>query len=395
MSPLTITTAEIENALHSGVLLFHYQPKISLVTGGISGAEALIRWRLPDGTLVPPGDFIPLAESSGLITDITAIMFHSLVEDIERIREVRDDISVSFNISGKDLHSPYLVKIIRSVIGGGRIDAHNLHLEITETAVVDSSARVEKHLQELVELGVKIVMDDYGIGFSSMDLLSRLPFSVIKLDQGIVSRMAHSPKNAYIARAFVLMAEDLRIHTVAEGIETQGAYNYLLSLGFGEGQGYWMSRPLPLDSFLELCGSGKRWFGSTYGQIFNSHLSHVRLRKSILDTLFCLNATKPDEWGTIPQLEHDIGDVESTVEDLLALANGEQSPPLDRERLGDLHSGFHETGGKLLKAAREGASRTVQKELLDDLHRHAEGLINLFREMEEAIAIETVPHEGG
>ncbi|HEB79541.1 MAG TPA: EAL domain-containing protein, partial [Rhodospirillales bacterium] len=184
-----IQIKEIERALHDGEFCFYYQPKVSFLNGRIVGGEALLRWVKPDGAVIPPGAFLPQCEKSGFITDITAVMLSELIEDIGAIRKVKTDIQVAFNVSSLDLHSPYLVKMLRSFIGSRRIDPGNIQIEITETAIVDSSERIQKSLLDLVALGVEVVMDDYGTGYSSLDVLSRLPFSAIKLDQGVVGRM--------------------------------------------------------------------------------------------------------------------------------------------------------------------------------------------------------------
>ena len=164
MSKIQKTESEIKEALRSGALLFYYQPKISLASGKVTGAEALIRWREKDGGIVPPDEFIPFAEASGLITDITTAMFPILVEDINKMKETRRDISISFNISAKDLYSDELLNTIKDTLETEQISKNNLQLEITETAIVDNSSRIEESLDNLFNLGVQIVMDDYGVG---------------------------------------------------------------------------------------------------------------------------------------------------------------------------------------------------------------------------------------
>ncbi len=202
-------------------MCFYYQPKVSFVTGRIVGAEALIRWIKPDGVIIPPADFLPQAEKSGLITSITAVMVNELVGDIEAICRVKADCQIAFNISALDLYSPYLVKMLRSFIGSRRIGPGNIQIEITETAFVDNTERIKVALQELVALGIEIAMDDFGTGYSSLDLLSRLPISTLKLDQGVVLRMTDDVKNTHIVRSSLYMARELSIKTVAEGVETK------------------------------------------------------------------------------------------------------------------------------------------------------------------------------
>ena len=142
MPDARIELDEIEHALHHGEFCFYYQPKISFATGQIVGGEALLRWIKPDGTVVPPGEFLPQAEQSGFITNITAVMLPELVDDIEKIRIVKSDAQIAFNISALDLYSPYIVKMLRSFIGSKRINPGNIQIEVTETALVDNSERI-------------------------------------------------------------------------------------------------------------------------------------------------------------------------------------------------------------------------------------------------------------
>ena len=141
-----ITHDEIERALHSGDMCFHFQPKISFQTGRITGGEALLRWKTADGGLIAPGMFLPLAEKTGFITDITAVMMTELAQDIARLRALKPDIQVAFNVSALDLHSPYLVKMLRSFIGNRLINPGNIQIEITETAFVKQSDRIRATL---------------------------------------------------------------------------------------------------------------------------------------------------------------------------------------------------------------------------------------------------------
>ncbi len=293
----------LENALHNGDLKFFFQPKVSFLTGEIVGGEALIRWIKPDGTIVPPAEFIPDAERSGFITDITAVMLPHLIEDIEAIRSIKPDIQIAFNISALDLRSPYLVKMLRSIIGSRRIDPGNIQIEITETAVVDASPRIHAGLLDLVALGIEIVMDDYGTGYSSLDLLSRLPFSALKLDQGIVRRMTEDARNTHIVQSSLYMARELSIKTIAEGVESKGAYAFLMASGCNEVQGYLISRPVPRDDFVELCLSGETWPASSIGLLYNAWVNHTSYRRKVLDSVHTMAITEPEDWDGLPKLD--------------------------------------------------------------------------------------------
>ena len=303
MSNGKITLAAIEAALHAGDFCFHYQPKISFQTGEIVGGEALLRWNAPDGTLIPPGLFLPQAEESGFITDITAVMLTELVQDIARLRVLKPDIQVAFNVSALDLRSPYLLKMLRSFIGNQVINPGNIQIEITETAIVDRSDRIHATLLDLVALGVEIVMDDFGTGYSSLDVLSQLPFSALKLDQGVVGRMTEDSKNTHIVRSSLLMARDLSIKTIAEGVETEAAYTFLLASGCNEAQGFWMSKPLPIEAFMDILKAQPSWPSSELGFLYNAWANHLSYRRKVLDAVYTLTMTDPGAWDKMPRLD--------------------------------------------------------------------------------------------
>lgn len=303
MPDARIELKEIEHALHHGEFCFYYQPKISFSTGQIVGGEALLRWIKSDGTVVPPGDFLPQAEQSGFITNITAVMLPELVEDIEKISIVKSDAQIAFNISALDLYSPYMVKMLRSFIGSKRINPGNIQIEVTETALVDNSERINIALLDLVALGIEIAMDDFGTGYSSLDLLSRLPISALKLDQGVVRRMSEDVKNTHIVRSSLYMARELSIKTVAEGVESRGTYTYLMAAGCNEVQGFWISPPLPLDDYIALCAENPQWPGSSFGLLYNAWVNHISYRRKVLDAALTLSMTDQDEWISLPKMD--------------------------------------------------------------------------------------------
>ena len=344
---------DLENALHNNELKFFFQPKVSFLTGEIVGGEALIRWIKPDGTIVPPNEFIPGAEKSGFITDITAVMLPHLIEDIEAIRPIKPDIQIAFNISALDLHSPYLVKMLRSIIGSRRIDPGNIQIEITETAIVDASPRISAGLLDLVALGIEIVMDDYGTGYSSLDLLSRLPFSALKLDQGIVSRMTENARNTHIVQSSLYMARELSIKTIAEGVEGKGVYAFLMASGCNEVQGYLISRPVPRDDFIELCRSNKTWPSSSIGLLYNAWVNHTSYRRKVLDSVHAMAITKPEDWNSLPKLDlvHSPSRCRLGQWYLSESLTGNAS---DFMRLEEPHRLMHAAGERLIHKARDG-----------------------------------------
>ena len=275
----------IREALERGEFEFHYQPKVEFLTGTVSGAEALIRWRRADGEVVSASRFIPEAQSCGLVPLLTERMFPRLMEDQQRLRAAGVNPHIALNISADDLDAPHLLHLIRDAIGQHHLDSTELELEITEGAAVSDNQASRRTLTGLVAAGISLSMDDYGTGFSSLETLDRLPFSAIKLDQRFVFRMLRSPKTTALIKTSVAAANMLGIKMVVEGIETEQAYRALARLGCSDGQGYWISPALPLDDYLALLASGRRWPCSALGPLRLAALTHQWHYTLLLDQL--------------------------------------------------------------------------------------------------------------
>lgn len=302
--PVAPTLDEIKQALRERAFIFHYQPKVSFVSGRITGGEALIRWRKPDGGLVPPGLFIPLAEETGIISEITRSMFPVLLDDYESIREVDPLSHVAFNVSASDLEQDELVVAIERAVEQGRIAAESLRIEVTEAAALSSSPRMREWVQRIVKDGVELALDDFGTGYSSLDAIRKLPFSTLKVDQSIVREMHRSERAAMLVHANVLLAQVLSMAAVAEGIETESIYRALMHSGCREGQGYWMSRPLPLDEYLALLRSGRRWPASYAGLLRTVLMNHVVELRRVMDWVYAARSVaRPSPASLIPPSE--------------------------------------------------------------------------------------------
>lgn len=280
------TADDLRLALEEGAFLFYYQPKVSFVTGQITGGEALIRWRKRDGGIVPPGVFIPVAEATGFISTITERMFPRLVDDWQHIREVAPQSHVAFNVSPKDLDRDALVKLIESSLDAGAITSEALRLEVTEAASLSGSDVMRGLVERLMQRGVAFAMDDFGTGYASLDALRRLPFSVLKVDQSIVREMGTSERCAMLVHANVSLAQVLGIEAVPEGIETEDIYETLLHSGCSEGQGYYMSRPLPLDEYLSLLRRAPVWPHSHAGLLRAVLMNHVVELRRVMDWMY-------------------------------------------------------------------------------------------------------------
>jgi diguanylate cyclase (GGDEF)-like protein len=239
-------------ALERDELLLHYQPVVSLQTGTVVGAEALLRWAHPRLGLVPPLDFIPVAEETGLIVEIGEWVVSEALRELARWRTLRagqglPDLWVSVNVSGRQLRDASLVDHVRTELARLDVPAEQLVLEITETAMMADEDVAAGLLDRLRGLGLTLAVDDFGTGYSSLGYLRRFPVSKVKIDRAFVAGIEHDAEDAEIVRAVVAMSLAMRLDVVAEGIETEGQWDLLRSLGVQLGQGWQFGRPVPPD----------------------------------------------------------------------------------------------------------------------------------------------------
>jgi diguanylate cyclase (GGDEF)-like protein len=249
---------DLRRAVERGELQVHYQPVVDLSSRRIVEVEALLRWDHPRRGLVSPGEFIPVAEESGLIGPIGRWV---LAQACRQARIWRDELGaaapqkVSVNLSARQF-SPALAKEIQHVLQEAEVGPEHLKLEITEGVLMRSEASTFAILLELRELGIDLALDDFGVGYSSLAYLKRFPFSSLKIDRSFVQRIGRDPEDAAIIRAIVTIARTLHMHIVGEGIETVDQYEHLLSVGCDRGQGYFFARPMPTHAVSELLRSG-------------------------------------------------------------------------------------------------------------------------------------------
>ena len=282
MTNFIITPQHILTALKNNEFVYYYQPKISLITGKVVGAEALIRWIKPDGTIIRPDHFIPLAEQHNIIQHITYQMFSKLARDILILSDINNELLISFNTNAKDFETIDFAVMVLDTLNKLHINPEKLQIEITETTVLNTNPNIKKHIQLLCNQNIGLLMDDYGIGYSSLDSLGQWPFTAIKLDKGIINRMLDSPKNRTIVESSIRMAHELEINTIAEGVETDLQYKILLEAGCTKAQGFWLSKPLPLDQFINFIKEDFRWSGLPVGLIHMAIVDHIQWRKKLI-----------------------------------------------------------------------------------------------------------------
>jgi len=239
--------SDLEGALVRGEFVVHYQPTVNLNSGDFTGFEALVRWQHPDRGLVPPLEFIPLCEETGLIVPLGGFVLNSACRQAvswQQTYPARNQRTMSVNVSVKQLESPGFVEEVRVALDSSGLEPNNLVLEITEGVLLRETDEIAARLRELKVLGVQLAIDDFGTGYSSLSYLQTLPLDVLKIDKRFVDNVSVGANNAALASAIIAIGQALGMQTVAEGIEREEQANTLRRLHCQSGQGYMFARPL-------------------------------------------------------------------------------------------------------------------------------------------------------
>jgi diguanylate cyclase (GGDEF)-like protein/PAS domain S-box-containing protein len=250
---------ELRQALEREELELHYQPLIALRSGEISGLEALVRWRHPERGLLDPGDFVPIAEDSGLIEPIGRWVQESACRQILEWHQLRPDqrpFDVSVNLSARQVTHRDLAASIAEILGSTGLDPVHLRLEITESVLVEESATATGTLEALSEIGVGLVLDDFGTGYSSLAYLNHFPFDALKIDRSFVDALGIEQERTAIVEAIIGMARALSLDVIAEGVENEPQLSELSRLGCDYAQGHLFSRALPPEKISALLSEG-------------------------------------------------------------------------------------------------------------------------------------------
>jgi EAL domain-containing protein (putative c-di-GMP-specific phosphodiesterase class I) len=242
--------SELRKAIEMGQLRTYFQPKVSLADGRLAGAEALVRWLHPDRGLIPPGRFIPVAESSDLIVALGDWVLEDVCRQLATwCGAGLPPLTVAVNMTARHFSDPGLIERLKSLLKTHRLEPQVLELELTESTLFEAGAQTVQTLLALELLGVGLAIDDFGTGYSSLGYLKRLPLVALKIDQSFVRDLATDADDRVLTATIVNLGHSLGLKVVAEGVETEEQRSFLLEQGCDLAQGYLFSRPMPAEDF--------------------------------------------------------------------------------------------------------------------------------------------------
>ena len=244
--------SDLRRAMVENEFALHYQPIYRLATDELVGAEALLRWRTPSGQFIPPDEFIPIAEDTGLIVPIGEWVLRTACEQARTWQQKisNSNFSISVNVSARQVIAGNFVETVRDVIEATGLRPSLLELEITERLLIRNDAAIAAALNQLTEAGIKLAIDDFGTGYSSLSLLKRVPVDKLKIDRSFVQEILLSTEDAAIAAAIISLGKSLNLEVIAEGVEEAEQADHLRQAGCPFAQGYYFGRPVPADEFF-------------------------------------------------------------------------------------------------------------------------------------------------
>jgi diguanylate cyclase (GGDEF)-like protein len=249
--------ASLRRALERQEFVLHYQPKINLHSGAIVGVEALIRWQHPERGLLPPAQFVPIAEDSGLIVPIGRWVLSEACRQTQAwLQAGLPAITVAVNTSAVEFRAPDFLENIRSTLATSGLAPRSLELELTESVLMRDAEATNAMLHALSELGIKLAVDDFGTGYSSLSYLRQFPIDTLKIDQSFVNQITHNPDDATLVSAVISMGKSLKQRVIAEGVETPEQVAFLRDQQCDEGQGYYFGRPVAAEALAALLQTG-------------------------------------------------------------------------------------------------------------------------------------------
>jgi diguanylate cyclase (GGDEF)-like protein len=272
--------SDLRRALERDEFVVHYQPIMDVITGRPTGAEALVRWMHPERGMVPPDQFIPIAEQTGLIGPIGALVLETAVAQMSHWNQqhlTRRGLSISVNLSGLQLTDPNLERTVHAALSRSGLDPAKLTLEITESTLMAEADSTMALLGRLADLGISIAIDDFGTGYSSLAYLKSLPADILKIDRAFIDGLGISPKDTALVTGIVGLASALNFKIVAEGVENDRQLRELRRLGCESSQGFFHSKPVPASEFEEWIRGRQRSSGAPDGadQLFGERVAGI------------------------------------------------------------------------------------------------------------------------
>jgi len=278
-----LLTADLRHAINDDQLFLHYQPKIDLKTGRVTGVEALVRWQHPQLGIVPPDQFIPLAEETGMITQLTHTVFHKVLQQCQAWNQAGMGTKIATNLSMQDLQDDEFADQIPGLLASYGVSPSQIGLEVTETAIMSNASHVIDTIKSMRKMGLWISIDDFGTGYSSLAYLKNLPVNEIKIDRSFVTNMSEDNHDTIIVRSVIDLAHNLGLQVVAEGVENRKTKEMLDTFKCDTAQGYYISKPVSPVEF-------KSWM-SKYEQGISQQIlaANFTNTKRWLEKLFQLN----------------------------------------------------------------------------------------------------------
>lgn len=244
--------ADLRHAIEGDQLLLYYQPKVEVKSGHIIGVEALVRWQKPDGTIIFPDQFIPLAEQTGLIISLGEWVLKEACAQLARWQAQGIWLQVAVNVSAKQFNDGFLLHLVKETLQSKGINAKYLTLELTESLLMGNAEQAVETLNHLMALGPKISMDDFGTGYSSLSYLKRFPIHELKIDRSFLTDITHNPEARALVSAMIYLGHEFSLTVVAEGVENQEQLDLLTTLNCDQYQGYFFSRPVRVEALAAL-----------------------------------------------------------------------------------------------------------------------------------------------
>ncbi|MCD6526264.1 MAG: EAL domain-containing protein, partial [Desulfuromonas sp.] len=248
---------QLRQAIQHNEFELYYQPQVNCQTRRVTGVEALLRWQQPQMGMIPPDVFIPVAEETGLVVEMGAWVLQQACRQISAMQNCSETpLKLSVNLSGRQLDHGGLFETVQCALHDSQLPASQLELEITETILMDNAERAREVLLQLSELGIKLAIDDFGMGYSSLNYLKHSPLDRLKIDKSFLVDVMRDENNAVIVETIISMSQAMNLAVIAEGVEDQDQVSFLRDLGCVNMQGYLFSKPMPVDETCEFLRRG-------------------------------------------------------------------------------------------------------------------------------------------